>query len=1166
MKISDHAKIAQGFQSSVNIDFDLSNPEKLLGYVPTSDICDVFEAYIESLSENRDQATFLVGPYGKGKSFLTLALLQVACGKASKEALQTFIRRINAINPSLAKKVQSFLEEKRFFIPVVVNSDYDNLKQSFMVALKSSLSSAGLDNLVPASSFDACREILNTWRKDPTIAQGRLAQCGKQYDLGALDEGLRNYSPNSYEKFVELYNCVTIGQRFNPLVNEDVPKLFADVSAELKKHGYRGLIVVFDEFSKFIESKSKKLGDDLKFIQDFAEKATRSDSHYSLFLCCIAHKPIGQYGDKNSKIGDLLKTVDGRFVTLRFQRGMKENMELIANAIEKQAGFDGFFRNYLNDHKWLFDGIQALNILEASDAFFDFSYGCYPLNPLAAYSLVRVSELVAQNERTLFTFLNGNDSTGLKKLIDQSDDNLISVPAIYDYFSELFRTDPDQHIKDTCYLADAALKEQQDTVSQEIIKSIAVIKIINDYRSIRPTRKSISLSVGMLEKDLATHFQSLLKASVIRESETEGTIDFSFAGSKEINEKAELLLNKELRRIKPIEYLNQLWSSNFYLPKEYNAKNRIVRYCRYCYIDAATFDDLESFEGLGQLPFDVLILRVVGDGLSVDDIAKKTKEISKAKDKEKVIVEVPSEYNHQALLKLLRYYAAYTKMYESANREKGLEAVTFILDECKQEITNLINDGFGKGRSQLVYCDLVRQREEPQKTLINSVFENLYCKSPLINNEMLNRNVITAQYKKTRNDVIDFLLKNGVDEKRWENAYSATSAQNTIWRAFVQNIDNEECKIREVVDFIKELLNGDSKNILAKKVVKEITNTPYGIRSGVIPLFFGVAISELNRFEDSSLSLYFRQKEVELNAVNIEKAISDVGENYSFKLSLGAKERGNYIALLIRLFGGKNVNEANGNAQLALSLFKMWFRNLPEIVRSATCVEYPSSISVSEERFLRELSKFDLNPTEFLFDFLPSLFPKKESLTEGVRTIAQMKAQLEEKVSVIANSEFSDLGANLGFNRGSLLAGFKGYLKQKDYKQGDLIGNKSFSDLADFFVRSTMFDDASLIKEMSTFLLDIYFEDWGRGTKQLFMTRAKAWKSFVEAAYAEENRNKLREIVNGIENDAGNNASPMAPLLESTIRSAIAQFGQSVSDADVKYVLVEILKNLEGER
>ena len=45
--------------------------------------------------------------------------------------------------------------------------------------------------------------------------------------------------------------------------------------------------------------------------------------------------------------------------------------------------------------------------------------GCYPLNPLATYLLLNISEKVAQNERTLFTFLTDDDSNSLKSFIKQ---------------------------------------------------------------------------------------------------------------------------------------------------------------------------------------------------------------------------------------------------------------------------------------------------------------------------------------------------------------------------------------------------------------------------------------------------------------------------------------------------------------------------------------------------------------------------------------------------------------------------------------------------------------------------------------------------------------------------------------------------------------------------
>ena len=79
-----------------------------------------------------------------------------------------------------------------------------------------------------------------------------------------------NYSPKAYSTFKELYDCVNIGLEFNPLINNDIIKTYSDVSYALKK-SYKGLFVIFDEFSKFIENNSDSLMRDLKVIQDFAE-------------------------------------------------------------------------------------------------------------------------------------------------------------------------------------------------------------------------------------------------------------------------------------------------------------------------------------------------------------------------------------------------------------------------------------------------------------------------------------------------------------------------------------------------------------------------------------------------------------------------------------------------------------------------------------------------------------------------------------------------------------------------------------------------------------------------------------------------------------------------------------------------------------------------------
>ena len=49
----------------------MNNESKIYEYIPTTDICDVLKKYIKSvIGDTKERATTLVGPYGKGKSFL----------------------------------------------------------------------------------------------------------------------------------------------------------------------------------------------------------------------------------------------------------------------------------------------------------------------------------------------------------------------------------------------------------------------------------------------------------------------------------------------------------------------------------------------------------------------------------------------------------------------------------------------------------------------------------------------------------------------------------------------------------------------------------------------------------------------------------------------------------------------------------------------------------------------------------------------------------------------------------------------------------------------------------------------------------------------------------------------------------------------------------------
>lgn len=65
--------------------------------------------------------------------------------------------------------------------------------------------------------------------------------------------------------------------------------------------------------------------------------------------------------------------------------------------------------------------------------------GCFPILPLTAYSLLNISEKVAQNERSIFTFIANEEKGTVITAIEEGREDLIAVDMVYDYFENLFR-------------------------------------------------------------------------------------------------------------------------------------------------------------------------------------------------------------------------------------------------------------------------------------------------------------------------------------------------------------------------------------------------------------------------------------------------------------------------------------------------------------------------------------------------------------------------------------------------------------------------------------------------------------------------------------------------------------------------------------------------------
>lgn len=75
--LRDIIQFNSNFKTAINLYLSLNKAEKVLGYIPTKSSVSFLGEYLKAVLENKEQATLLVGPYGKGKSHLLLVLHKV---------------------------------------------------------------------------------------------------------------------------------------------------------------------------------------------------------------------------------------------------------------------------------------------------------------------------------------------------------------------------------------------------------------------------------------------------------------------------------------------------------------------------------------------------------------------------------------------------------------------------------------------------------------------------------------------------------------------------------------------------------------------------------------------------------------------------------------------------------------------------------------------------------------------------------------------------------------------------------------------------------------------------------------------------------------------------------------------------------------------------------
>lgn len=1143
-----YLSVNKKFKSSINLQYDLYNEEKILEYIPTTDLCDVIKKYVLSVLENTNKATLLAGPYGKGKSYLMLVVTYIFSKNKTANVWNKFVKKVENIDLDLAGLLKQVYDKQIYLMPVIVNNNsFDELEQNFLLAIKNALTDNKIYDVIPETSYKLCEDIITKWKSDKSL-ENLISKCEKtlNFKIDELLEHLSKLEIEAYEKFKSLFSCVTHGVQFNPLVSDDISIVYDDVTKKIKAHGYSGTFVIFDEFGAFLENKTQDFSVRLNKIQQFAERCKDSSSDSQMHLCCITHKELSLY-NKNKELKNSFETISGRFKQFRFDRSMDENYQIICSAIEKKSKYKDLVKIARTEYSELIETITNSNIFSSSKQVdYIFNNG-FPFNPVSLYILIQVSEKIAQNERTLFTFLSDTDVNSFTYFINNNEGGLLNAPMIYDYFENLIKDN--QEYKNIYYSVESAKKTSVKNEEHDIFKTIGLMKIINDDIKLNSTIENIAICLGKNNSsELENIINSLVSSGILKKNINDNSIDFTFNSSKEMQTLIDDVVNSKNLKKSDDGLLNDFDNSNYYISHAYNFNYKMTRFFKSIYVNTTNFVKLKSLS--------ILFQGIIADGIVINLLNDIKVDISEIKNKLQcnqgnIIVRYnENNISTEVIRKIKLIFAAKDILESNLNISEELKnALPLLIDDYSQDVKIYLNKYCEKSKC---ICNAMNDVETFNiSECIEKSLCSYYSKTFVLNNDQINKNVISSPTTKSRNTIIDTILKNEPLD-----TFGVTSAEATIANSFLfaeSDIHNG--------DIIKVIENWFVQNsgikVSSESLISLLKQAPYGMRDGIIPLLIARAISRVcvnNNDKVDAMILYNNSTELAINALNLSKILINPSNYYFFYTSLNAQKL-KIVTELLKYFDCQTNNSFNENIQCLLTKIKFKISNLPPIIIKTSNNDNLLGLNKELIEFKDIMLKRDLNPYEIIFEKLPNVF--KVDFNKLPDAIQKAFNKYDNVMEQLYKDTIADTKKIFKKEYETIKATFEMWKADYNYIDDIVFENiennifKSFS--------SIQYNDKVAVDKISFACLGCSIEDWNIKKKDTYYSSIE---SFIEKVETYDKDNSISK--NDFQSSSDVQLSDLGQTLYSNLIDSIEEYGSSLKNEEKVAILNKLLNEILG--
>lgn len=661
------------------------------------------------------------------------------------------------------------------------------------------------------------------------------------------------------------------------LTDANLAALFEQSATVAQEHGFGGLILVLDEFGKFLEHISTGADDtDLQVMQHLAEAAARSK--VPMVVMTILHSSFTAYaGDDPLQQAEWQK-VQGRFQDVAFQEPPEQLLRLVGAAIEKELEPATLSRYH--DYAEHASRSPALAETRSRLPLHDLLPDCTPLEPIAALLLAPLfRSKLAQNERSLFSFLTSQEPFGFQEFVQKADWDSESPPLyrldqLYDYVSlalgpSLYQGSLGRRWAEIEAALDR-IKASAPSSTRSVVKALGLLWIHGDPVGIKANAETLRLALGEAE-GVDEALEYLEKSSIIVYRRFDSAYALWEGSDVDLNQSYQQAF-QQLTRGNLASRLAKQVDLRPVVARAHYIKSGTLRYFRVSVTDGEESVLREAAIGSQEGADGQIIYFLTYDEAQRSHLIKFAEEVT-AQGSPLSIFVFPKPLT--GLETALREVEAWRWVEKNTPKLLGdtaakaelaanLRAAQRHLEVIAGRVFGLRSFRFAPAASDWVQGGKIHHPKESLEfqRWLSSLCDQVFDQAPQLKNELLNRRKLSSAAKAALNTLIERMVFN---ERSHRFGIEGTPAEVSLYESFIGEGGFHQQDVgwkigpprnptwQPVWQAIEDFLASTNQGRRPLSELYDVLKAPpFGLRDGPLPLFIMTALSS----KPSEIALY----------------------------------------------------------------------------------------------------------------------------------------------------------------------------------------------------------------------------------------------------------------------------------------------------------------------